>query len=280
MNPRTKRPLIIVGAIAILLVALMVFFPGGGQVSGPEGIAGGGVTVVNNVFQSIGGFFSRVFTSIFSPDSLTEKNQALQEELAIAQSQINNLKELEDENQRLREMLNYIEEKPEYDYIACSVIAKDPGYWFDSFTINVGYLDGVEEGDIAITPDGVVGKVSEVGGNWSKVLAIIDSRVSVSAIVQRTRDNGIVTGGLQLSDESGLCSMSFLNSDADLQPGDIVLTSGLGGVFPKGLQIGEIKEVKQGSIDTVIIQPSVDFVHLEELMIIKEKTSVESGGEE
>ena len=273
MGPNAKKPLLIVCAIAIVLLALMVIFPGGGRIGGPENIAGGAVAGTTNVFQSIGGFFSRVFNSIFSPDSLENENQDLREQIAIYESKINSLNELEQENQRLREMLNYIEEKPEYDYIVCRVIAKDPGYWFDSFTLNVGYNDGVEENDVVITPDGLVGRVSEVGGSWCKVLAIIDSRISVSCIIERTRDNGIVQGGLQLSDEGGLCQMSFMAKDADLQPGDRVLTSGLGGVFPKGLLLGEVKEVPSANSSTVVIAPSVDFQHLEEVMILKEKTA-------
>jgi len=267
-----NKPLIIVIAIAVLLVGLMVFFPGSGKLDGPGGIVGNLVSGATGVFEGIGSFFGNLFSAVFHPNALNEENAALKEQIAIYEFRINGMSELEKENERLKEMLGYIEQAPEYDYIIGRVIMKDPGYWFDVFDINIGRNQGVEEGDAVITPQGLCGRVLSAGGNYSTVVAIIDSRVSVSAVVERTRDNGIVKGGMQLSDESGLCSMSFLPLDADLQVGDRVVTNGLGGIFPKGLFVGVIKEVSAGSEKQVIIEPAVDFLHIEEVMVVKEKT--------
>jgi rod shape-determining protein MreC len=272
-----NKPLIIVIAIAVLLVSLMVFLPGTGKVDGPQGIVGNIVSGATGVFDAIGGFFSRLFTSVFRPGTLEDENQALKEQIAIYEYKINGMSEMEQENQRLKQMLNYIEQAPEYDYIIGRVIMKEPGYWFDVFDINVGVNQGVEEGDAVITPDGLAGRVLKVGGNYSTVVAIIDSRVSVSAVIERTRDNGIVKGGMQLSDEGGLCSMSFLPLDADLQVGDRVVTSGLGGVFPKGLYVGQVSQVGTGTDKQVVVKPAVDFLHVEEVMVVKEKTGSAGG---
>lgn len=272
-----NKPLVIVIAIAVLLVSLMVFLPGTGKVDGPQGIVGNIVSGATGVFDAIGGFFSRLFTSVFRPGTLEDENQALKEQIAIYEYKINGMSEMEQENQRLKQMLNYIEQTPEYDYIIGRVIMKEPGYWFDVFDINVGINQGVEEGDAVITPDGLAGRVLKVGGNYSTVVAIIDSRVSVSAVIERTRDNGIVKGGMQLSDEGGLCSMSFLPLDADLQVGDRVVTSGLGGVFPKGLYVGQVSQVGTGTDKQVVVKPAVDFLHLEEVMVVKEKAGSAGG---
>ena len=272
-----NKPLVIVIAIAVLLVSLMVFLPGTGKVDGPQGIVVNIVSGATGVFDAIGGFFSRLFTSVFRPGTLEDENQALKEQIAIYEYKINGMSEMEQENQRLKQMLNYIEQAPEYDYIIGRVIMKEPGYWFDVFDINVGINQGVEEGDAVITPDGLAGRVLKVGGNYSTVVAIIDSRVSVSAVIERTRDNGIVKGGMQLSDEGGLCSMSFLPLDADLQVGDRVVTSGLGGVFPKGLYVGQVSQVGTGTDKQVVVKPAVDFLHLEEVMVVKEKAGSAGG---
>ncbi len=272
-----NKPLVIVIAIAVLLVSLMVFLPGTGKVDGPQGIVGNIVSGATGVFDAIGGFFSRLFTSVFRPGTLEDENQALKEQIAIYEYKINGMSEMEQENQRLKQMLNYIEQAPEYDYIIGRVIMKEPGYWFDVFDINVGINQGVEEGDAVITPDGLAGRVLKVGGNYSTVVAIIDSRISVSAVIERTRDNGIVKGGMQLSDEGGLCSMSFLPLDADLQVGDRVVTSGLGGVFPKGLYVGQVSQVGTGTDKQVVVKPAVDFLHLEEVMVVKEKAGSAGG---
>ena len=272
-----NKPLVIVIAIAVLLVSLMVFLPGTGKVDGPQGIVGNIVSGATGVFDAIGGFFSRLFTSVFRPGTLEDENQALKEQIAIYEYKINGMSEMEQENQRLKQMLNYIEQAPEYDYIIGRVNMKEPGYWFDVFDINVGINQGVEEGDAVITPDGLAGRVLKVGGNYSTVVAIIDSRISVSAVIERTRDNGIVKGGMQLSDEGGLCSMSFLPLDADLQVGDRVVTSGLGGVFPKGLYVGQVSQVGTGTDKQVVVKPAVDFLHLEEVMVVKEKAGSAGG---
>ena len=164
--------------------------------------------------------------------------------------------------------------KRQYEYITARVITKDHGYYFDVFVINAGYNDGVSKDDTVITPDGLVGRVTETGGSWSKVISIIDSRSSVSGTVERTRDNGVVNGIAQSKAQEGLCEMEFLPLEAELQPGDQVITNGLGGVFPRGFVIGQVVEVsaETGSTGKVVtIKPAVDFLHLEEVLIVKAK---------
>ena len=271
-----NRPLLVTLAVALVLLICIVVLPTPQQVGGPQNIAGGAVassqSFLGRITSSIGDFFG----NIFHPSDEEEENEALKKEVALLQSQLQRMNELEQENERLAAALNYTQTVPEYDYIMARVSAKDPGHWFDVFTVNVGYNGGVEVNDPVITPDGLVGRVIEVGGSWCKVMSIIDSRSSVSCLVERTRDNGIVAGALQTDDKHGECSMSYLPLEADLLTGDRVITNGLGGVFPRGLVVGEIKEVNNianTGEKTVIIQPSVDFLHLEEVMIVKEKGS-------
>ena len=106
-------------------------------------------------------------------------------------------------------------------------------------------------------------------------MSIIDSRSSVSGTVERTRDNGVVNGSAQSTGTDGNCIMSFLPLEAELVPGDRVVSNGLGGVFPSGFVIGQVVEVSQQSSSTgksVVIKPAVDFLHIEEVMVVKEKT--------
>lgn len=269
-----NRPLTITLLVAVIIVVLMIIIPPNSNLGIAGNIAGGAVAGIENFFRNAFDAVGKFFTYIFNPSDIEKENIALKEQLATLQQKLKNMEELEKENQRLSALLDYTLKEPDYDYITVRVIAKDPGYWFDMFTVNAGQNMGVEVDDCVITPDGLVGRVVEVYGTWSKVMAIIDSRSSVSCIIERTRDNGIVNGGLQLSEESGLCHMEFLPLEAKLLPGDTVITSGLGGVFPKGLAVGSIKEVINADSTTgkqVIITPAVDFLHLEEVMIVKEK---------
>ena len=277
-----NKPLLITIVITIILVLLLFIIPGGAKISGvesvPGGVAAGAQSFLSRVTNSVGSFFS----NLFGGNSIEQENEQLKEELIQAQQKIQGMSELEAENQRLQSLLNYVERTPEYSYITARVTAKDPGYYFDVFVVNAGFNNGVEVNDAVITPDGLVGRGTEVGGTWSKVMAIIDSRSSVSATVERTRDNGIINGIDQSEGSSGLCEMAFLPLEAELLPGDSVITNGLGGLFPKGIIIGQVVEVSEeaGSTGkTVRIKPAVDFLHLEEVLIVKEKTAEGNEGD-
>jgi rod shape-determining protein MreC len=125
-----------------------------------------------------------------------------------------------------------------------------------------------------VNGDGLVGRVVDVGANYSRVMAIIDTTSGVSGIVERTRDNGILTGTADSDADEAQMVMGNLPLDADLMPGDTVITSGLAGVFPKGIAIGEVTEVRpstDGMRNEALVTPWVDFEHLEEVMVITTK---------
>jgi rod shape-determining protein MreC len=123
-----------------------------------------------------------------------------------------------------------------------------------------------------VNGDGLVGRVVAVGAGFCRVITIVDSSSGVAAFVERTRDNGMLSGTISTGDETdALLTMGYLPLDADLIPGDTVMTSGLSGVFPKGIVIGDIVEVSQssdGMKNEAAIMPRVDFDHLEEVMVI------------
>lgn len=121
-----------------------------------------------------------------------------------------------------------------------------------------------------ICADGLVGRVTEVGATWSKVTAMIDAETSVPVMVERTRDNCMVRGVLNTVDSEAGMELYYLPRDrTDLVPGDTVITSGIGGIYPKGIKIGSVREVLTSDGEAnAIISPSVDFVHIEEVFII------------
>ena len=269
-----NRPLVITVLLSVLLVVLMIVTPGSGKLTGPENVAGTAVSGTQSFLGSLVNGVGQFFSSIFSPNKTETENQQLKEQIAALQQDVQTADELKSENERLKSLLNYVQNHTEYEYITARVITKDPGYYFDVFVINAGYNDGVSKDDTVITPDGLVGRVTETGGSWSKVVSIIDSRSSVSGNVERKRDNGVVNGIAQSDAQEGLCEMEFLPLEAELQPGDQVITNGLGGVFPRGFVIGQVVEVsaETGSTGKVVtIKPAVDFLHLEEVLIVKTK---------
>jgi rod shape-determining protein MreC len=180
------------------------------------------------------------------------------------------LKELERENASLRQLLNYTRNNPQFSYEASTIIARslgrDPSNLLYFVYVDVGARDGVAENMPVITDRGLVGRVTAVGPNSAQVLLLVDPASSVNAIVQNTRLTGIVRGNLD-----GTLTMDRIPPNEEINPGDIVLTSGLGGNFPDKLVIGQITEILQRDQDmfqVARIRPTVDFGRLETMLVV------------
>ena len=265
------RPVLIIVIIIAILLCLIFATSGDREVTGPESVTGAVVTPVSSFFSVVFNGVSDFFGDLFNSTDVDEENAVLKERIKQLESEAQLTNELKTENERLREIAGYIEDNEETEMITARVVGKNPGYWFDIFLINAGRNKGIQKDMPVVTPQGLVGRVMEVGNTWSKVLSVIDTRSSVSGIVERTRDNGIVRGALQVNSQEGLCQIFYLPYDNDIMPGDIVLTSGLGGIYPKGIVIGEVIEVgrQRDQVQrTATIKPRVDFLHLEEVIVI------------
>ncbi len=211
-----------------------------------------------------------------------EKKQtiaSLNEEIALLTKTQNELEsltlknaELEKENERLKALLNVTQLNPTEEYITASVIAKEPSGWFVTFTVDMGEADGVSKDDPVLSGDGLVGRVLSTTEHTAVVITLIDSRSSVSGLVERTRDNGICHGSLYVNDNDELIQMNYLPSGCELATGDTVITSGLDGIYPKGLLIGSVRSISRDAKSDeeryVVLTPAVDFKHLEEVLIL------------
>ncbi len=265
-----NRPLMVTIIILVILLVVLIITAGANNMSGTESIIGSVLSPVQRALYSatdaMGDFFSR----IFSGTDIQVENLELKAKVAELEGQLQDYNEMKQENDRLKELLNFEGQKRELEFVTARVIGKAPGHWFHMFIIDAGLSSGLKVDMPVVNGDGLVGRVVATGANWSRVMAIIDSSSGVSGIVERTRDNGILSGTASLEEE-GVLTMSNLPLDADLMPGDTVITSGLARVFPKGIPIGEVTEVSKsddGMRNQAIVSPWVDFNHLEEVMII------------
>jgi rod shape-determining protein MreC len=180
------------------------------------------------------------------------------------------LKEVERENAALRQLLNYTRNNPQFTYETTTIIGhsigRDPSNLLYFVYVDVGARDGVAENMPVITDRGLVGRVTTVGPNSAQVLLLVDPASSVNAIIQNTRLTGVVRGNVD-----GTLTMERIPPNEKVNPGDIVLTSGLGGNFPDKLVIGQVIEVIQRDQDmfqVARIRPTVDFVKLETMLIV------------
>ncbi|MBQ3553919.1 MAG: rod shape-determining protein MreC [Clostridia bacterium] len=226
---------------------------------------------VQGFFTSIGNGVGGFFEFIGQAGNYKEENKVLRDEVDAKEQTIRELESYQQENQRLRALLELKESYPQYDMVGCEVIAKEPGNWFHVFTIDKGKNYNIKKDDVVVTHKGLVGRVSQVGENWAKVVSLIDTESSVGALLPRTQDIAIVDGDLALSG-NGQCRLSAVSNTSALAAGDEVETSGLGGVYPKGLLIGTIKEVINDAVgysSYAIVDTAVDFEHVREVLVIR-----------
>lgn len=274
----SNKPVIIMIAAVVLLLVIAFFSAGSRTIPWAENAVGSVIRPIQTFAFKASNGISDFVRNLFNTTDEDLEISRLNQELAHYEQLKLDVEELKQENERLRKMLDYAGSLGDYSCTAGRVIGRSNGIWFDTLTINIGRSSGIEPGMPVICGDGLIGKVTDVGSGWSKVTAMIDSSVTVAATVERTRDNCMVRGMFSTSDTAGKLELYYLPTGlTDLVPGDIIMTSGIGGVYPKGIKIGTVTEVMLDSDQAginAIVEPSVDFLHIEEVLVI-----TGSGGE-
>lgn len=216
--------------------------------------------------RAVDGFFD-YFTEF---DRLVEENAQLRDELNDAQSKLDAADAAIAENEWLRRFLLFSQEHPEYKLIDAKVVGRDSGELISTFTLNKGSESGIKKGQSVITPDGLVGYVAEVGRGYAKVKTVISAGTSVGAMCQRSGAYGTLEGAYGREDD-GLCKMSMASRDADVKEGDLIVTSGMGSIYPYGLSLGRVTkiEIDQYSRELIVyVEPIVDFSDLSRIMVV------------
>lgn len=173
------------------------------------------------------------------------------------------------ENERLRLLVGLRERAPEVKMLFAEVIATSPSPLFRSLRIDKGRNDGIEVGAAVVSPAGIVGRVAALGDSFADIMLLTDANSSTDVLVQRTRARARVRG--QGGDDGFAIEAQYLARTADVEPGDVLITSGLSRVFPKGLVAGRVISVERrafGLYQRAMVQPNVDFSRIEAVMVI------------
>lgn len=270
-----NAPIIIVILAVIALIVLMVYTEAGKEkASMIENAMGQALLPLQKGLYSVSQYVYNFFSDIGERRNMIRNYEDLQTRLADLKMELIRLEELEKQNERLKKLASFVDENKDMVVTGATVIAKNPGNWFNNITIDKGSKHGVAVNMAVVTDQGLVGRVIEVADGWAKVRTIVDGKSAVSGIVQRNRDNGLLKGNNSLGSEDGLCRMIYLPEDSNVTAGDKVLTSGLGEIFPKGIYIGEIIEVTKDTRElymTAIVKPGVDFQRLEEVLVVTDE---------
>ncbi len=258
-----KNRVYVVLALAVMVLVLVTLILRSGGHSG--GFVTEAVAPWQKLVSGAGRSAVNFSENLFFYFSIKSDNERLNKELSRLTAQNIELLEAANENERLRKLLNYVRNSG-FKLKVASVIGYDPDSYFSSLTIDLGSDDGVSKDMSVVATSGLVGKVLSVSNSYSKVLLLTDIRSSVSCIAQRTRCTGAVKGKGR-----DLCEMKFLSVNDDIKPGDAIITSGDGKIYPKGVKVGEVTAVSQtadGMSYDVDIRPSVNVLKLEEVLVV------------
>lgn len=251
-----------------LLAALLVFtlnLPQARQANLLEQGVNGALAPVQKQTSQSGGFLIGIWRDYIALVDLKQENVRLREDVKQLNSALAAAGEALRENDRLGRLLE-LRKNVREKTLAATVIGEDVTPWFRTLTVDRGVADGIQEGMPVLAADGVVGQTIKVTEHSSRVLLLTDHASGIASMIQRSRARGVVKGR-----GDNLCSLEFAMRGEDVQVGDQVISSGIGGVFPKGLPIGEVVMVRKGEygiFQTITVRPHVSISHLEEVLVM------------
>ncbi|MBI5032518.1 MAG: rod shape-determining protein MreC [Chloroflexi bacterium] len=265
--------LIVIAVLALILHQAGILQP-------IEDLALGAVQPIFGGVLGVGEGARDVTTGLTDVNNLRNKVDELQAQLNELNASRIRITELENENTLLRQQLGYKQSNPDFDLAGAVVLQRnpdlarvtgqDPSNLARYIIVDQGSADGIKIGMPVVTPQGLAGRIVSTGSRWSKVLLITDAASSVSAVVQSTRATGIVQGNV-----NGNLVIKYVPQGEAIKTGDLILSSGMGGTYPKRLVIGQVTQVHKLDnelFQEAMIMPSVDFTRLEFVLILKKFT--------
>ncbi|MBD5455839.1 MAG: rod shape-determining protein MreC [Lachnospiraceae bacterium] len=268
--------------LTIICTGLIVLTFNTNFLSAPISAAGGFVIVpLQEGISKAGYWLNTRSQELVEIRSLLSENEELKAQIDELTMENIRLQQDRYELTNLRELYDLDVQYDEYDKVGARIIAKDSGNWFHSFTIDKGYEDGLEIDMNVMAGSGLVGRIIDVGPNWSKVLSIISDNSNVSGMVLSTSDRLIVTGDLKLYADGVISFEMLIDSEDRVVEGDKIVTSHVSDKYLPGILIGYISTINVDANNLTksgLITPAVDFEHLEEVLVITEKK--QAAGEE
>ena len=244
-------------------------------VAGPlNSVAGFVVVPFQKGVSAVGTWLSDRSEELTQLKDVLKENQELKERIDELTIEVNSLQQDKYELANLRELYNLDNQYADYEKIGARVISKDSGNWFHSFVIDKGSDDGVEVDMNIIAGSGLVGRVTEVGKNYAKVISIIDDKSNVSAMVLSTSDRLIVSGDLELLNDGFIRFSQLIDDENKVKEGDKIVTSHISDKYLPGILIGYINKIdmdENNLTSSGLLVPAVDFSHMDEVLVILTK---------
>ncbi|ABY45456.1 rod shape-determining protein MreC [Bacillus mycoides] len=267
-----KRLIVLLVSIILLVALIGISLKERNSLSWPEQFIKDTVGVVERVFQKPANYVAGFFENVEDVKRTYEENKKLKAKLDSTADLSAVVKNLDDENKKLRELTGKEKSRGDYTEVQASVVSRNPDKWYDLVGIDKGAQQGIKKDMAVVTPKGLVGRVKSVSQFTSSVelLSSMSRTNRVSAIVQGQENIfGLIEG---YDKEKQLLLFTKISSDAEVQKDQLVVTSGLGDIFPKGLAIGKIVDVQPdpyGLTKTAYVKPSADLNDVEHIIVAK-----------
>lgn len=268
---KSKQFKILLAVTAMLFAFFLRAVYTGGLMPFVAGLGGVIMTPIGRVTAAISGAAEEALSPYLNVAKLKEENQRLSEENQRLTQELVDYQNLKTENDQFREFLELKERNKDFVFEPASVVGRSPDGRFGSFSIDAGSLHGISLRDPVITADGLVGVVTEVSYGYATVSTILDISVDIGAVDIRTLDTGVVTGTIAFA-EQGRCKLGFLSRDSGVAVGDTIITSGIGGLLPKGLVVGTVEKLESESSGLSlfgVIRPAADVNAVKSVVVIK-----------
>lgn len=270
--------------LAVTIVLLSVAFCGMiiySLQSDANGISSSVSTVVSPLQKIVYNINSRVKETVdfflnFSEVKL--ENEQLKEKNAELANELIEYESLKDEVERLREALNFTESRSNYNYVGVNIIGYSGSSLSDGYIIDKGSNDGIAKNMVVVSYKGLVGKVTKVSSNFAVVQSILNENIAVAVMDQQTRDATGVLQGLSDKKDTNMTVVYNLPIDSDVKEGDIIITSGLGKIYPKEMPVGTVVSVQEDNVKVMksaVVEPFVNFNKLEELFVVIPNSNID-----
>ena len=279
MKPFKNKLAVTIVVLSVAFLGIIIFSLKSNSIIISSGV-GSVISPLQKIIYNANDKLKEYFDFFINFSKVKQENEELAAKNAELENKLVEYNRMKDENTTLREMFDYSQANQNYNYLGCNIVGYSGGNISNGYVIDKGTNDGVKKDMIVITPQGLVGKVTKSESSYSIVQTILNENIAVASMVESTRETTGILQGATDNKNKNLAVLSNIPIDSEIKEGDVILTSGLGGMYPKEIRIGEVVSVE---IDTVgimkkaVVKPYVDFNKLEGLFVVVPKEEINIG---
>ena len=270
MKPFKNKLAVTIIVLSVAFLGIIIFSVKNGSNSISSGV-GSVVSPLQKIVYKINDKIQSSVEFFMNFSKVKQENEELKLKNSELENQMIEYSTLKEENERLREILKFKDSKKNYDYVGVNIIGYSGGNVSQGYIIDKGTNDGIKKDMIVITHQGLVGKITDSESNYSIVETILNENMAVSVMVDSTRETTGILRGYKENKNEDLVKVYNLPINSEIKEGDIILTSGLGMIYPKEIRIGEVISVETDNVmvmKNAVVKPYVDFNKLEELFVV------------